>query len=100
MEPMSTSDKSPTTPTSIPTYLLIPGPATAVPPPVETLEQNLPLGKLSWENFERLCLRIVESASTIEQCYEYGTRGQNQQASILLPAIKLMETCLSISASE
>jgi hypothetical protein len=39
---------------------------------------------LTWENFERLCLRVVESESTIEQCYEFGTRGQDQHGIDLL----------------
>jgi hypothetical protein len=26
-----------------------------IAPPVETREQELPFGKLSWQNFERLC---------------------------------------------
>ncbi len=51
---------------------------------VETLAQDLPFDKLIWENFERLCLRVVESESTVEQCYEYGTRGQDQHGIDLL----------------
>lgn len=71
--------------TGIPTYLLVPQSDLSLPPPpVETLEQDLPLDKLAWENFERLCLRIVESESTIEQCFEYGTRGQDQHGIDLL----------------
>lgn len=68
----------------IPTYLLVPGPESSVQPPVETLAQDLPFDKLTWENFERLCLRVVESKSTIEQCHEYGTRGQDQHGIDLL----------------
>lgn len=35
-------------------------------------------------NFERLCLRVAESEPTIEQYYEYGTRGQDQHGIDLL----------------
>lgn len=83
---MIPSENSRATHIGIPTYLLVDGPASSVqpPPPVETLAQYLPLGELTWENFERLCLRVVESESTIEQCYEYGTRGQDQHGIDLL----------------
>jgi restriction endonuclease len=84
MDLMTARDTSQTTQVGIPTYLLVPGPDSSVPPPVETLIQDLPFNKLTWENFERLCLRIVESESTIEQCYEYGTRGQDQHGIDLL----------------
>lgn len=82
---MTSHNASRTTQVGIPTYLLVPGPDSSVPsPPVETLVQDLPFDKLTWENFERLCLRVVESESTIEQCHEYGTRGQDQHGIDLL----------------
>ena len=84
IEPMISDDASRATKVGIPTYLLVPGPDSSVPTPVETLAQDLPFDKLTWENFERLCLRVVESESTIEQCHEYGTRGQDQHGIDLL----------------
>jgi NACHT domain-containing protein len=85
MEPMISHNAARATQLGIPTYLLVPGPDSSVPvPPVETLAQELPLDQLTWENFERLCLRVVESESMIEQCYEYGTRGQDQHGIDLL----------------
>ena len=49
-----------------------------VPPPVQTLENLLPVVQLSWENFERLCLRLARESSDIEYCRLYGVRGQAQ----------------------
>jgi hypothetical protein len=50
-----------------------------VAPPVRTRAQLLPLGALSWENFERLCLRLAQRESDVEHCQLYGLRGQAQQ---------------------
>ena len=62
----------------IPTWLAQP-PNTTVPPPAVTRLQKLPLGALTWENFERLCLRLARLDSMVECCQLYGTRGQDQQ---------------------
>lgn len=47
-------------------------------PPVETLQQILPLEQLSWENFERLCARLIASESAVFECYRYGKLGEEQ----------------------
>lgn len=47
-------------------------------PPVNTRAQSLPFDKLTWENFERLIRRLVIREATIDECWMYGTRGQNQ----------------------
>jgi hypothetical protein len=66
-----------TTQPQIPTWLETP--ANAIPkPPVETRVQELPFGELQWENFERLCLRLVRLESNVEHCQLYGKRGQQQ----------------------
>jgi len=49
-----------------------------IAPPVETREQELPLGKLSWQNFERLCHRLARTDGDVERCRLYGTEGQDQ----------------------
>ena len=49
-----------------------------IAPPVETREQELPFGKLSWQNFERLCHRLARADGDIERCRLYGTQGQEQ----------------------
>lgn len=46
--------------------------------PVETRTQSLPLGELSWQNFERLVLRIVRRESQVIDCSIYGAPGQSQ----------------------
>jgi len=47
-------------------------------PPVDTHAQTLPYHELSWENFERLILRIVRREATVKECWVYGERGQKQ----------------------
>jgi restriction endonuclease len=41
--------------------------------------QELPLEQLRWEDFERLCARLVRYEADIEHCQRYGERGQKQQ---------------------
>jgi hypothetical protein len=63
----------------VPTWLETP--ATGVVPnplPVQTRIQTLPLKELTWENFERLCLRYVRTRALVVMCQLYGTRGQHQ----------------------
>jgi hypothetical protein len=49
-----------------------------VAPPVATPAQELPFGSLSWEDFERLCLRLAGRDARVEHCQLYGVRGQDQ----------------------
>jgi hypothetical protein len=49
-----------------------------LPPPVETHEQELPFGKNTWQNFERLCLRLAGTDGDVEYCRLYGTEGREQ----------------------
>lgn len=53
--------------------------ASAVAPPTVTREQVLPLGSLSWENFERLCFRLAHRGGDVEDARIYGVRGQAQE---------------------
>ncbi len=53
--------------------------APAVAPPTVTREQVLPLGSLSWENFERLCFRLAHRGGDVEDARIYGERGQAQE---------------------
>lgn len=43
-------------------------------PPIESTYSELPLQKMSWENFERLCLRMVQEIEGfgINECEFYG----------------------------
>ncbi len=47
-------------------------------PPIDTRAQTLPYGELTWENFERLIMRVIRREATIAECWVYGDRGQNQ----------------------
>jgi len=64
--------------TSIPSWLETP-PLSLIKPPVTTRLQELPLGELSWEDFERLCLRLARLEANVEHCQLYGERGQKQE---------------------
>ncbi|MGH7778484.1 MAG: hypothetical protein ACREQR_01480 [Candidatus Binataceae bacterium] len=61
----------------VPAWLETP-PASAVALPVQTTAQELPVHQLRWDDFERLCLRLVRYEADIEHCQLYGTRGQEQ----------------------
>jgi hypothetical protein len=49
-----------------------------VQPPVMPRVQVLPFNQLSWENFERLCTRLVASEGDVVDCHRYGVRGDFQ----------------------
>lgn len=59
-------------------YLYTPS-QTIVDPPIDTTIQELPLEKLSWEDFEKLCLAIVHTDFSINDCDIYGIKGQAQE---------------------
>lgn len=63
---------------TLPPYLLLPPGLTDVDPPLATTRQELPLEQLSWENFERLCLRLAQSKFAVADCEQYGMPGQDQ----------------------
>jgi len=65
--------------TPIPSYLLAHPTELPGEPPVAPQLQTLPISQLSWENFERLCLRLERVDAEIESCRMYGTRGQSQE---------------------
>lgn len=59
-------------------YLYTPS-QTIVDPPIDTKEQELPFEKLAWEDFEKLCLAIVQIDFSINECEIYGIKGQAQE---------------------
>lgn len=63
----------------VPSYLESPPDQLPSPPPVTTRMQELPFDGITWENFERLCLRIARREADIRQCFLYGERGQDQR---------------------
>lgn len=52
---------------------------TIIDPPIDATIQELPLEKLSWEDFEKLCLAIVQTDFSINDCEIYGIKGQAQE---------------------
>ena len=86
-DPLDASTWSP-----VPSWMLVPSAPPNMSPPVETRPQLLPVDRLSWEDFERLCLRLLEqdvepvhvsgSPAVVEATKpvvrQYGLRGQNQ----------------------
>jgi len=62
----------------IPTWLDCPPDGNAPSPPVETRAQGLPFNDLTWQNFERLILRLVRCEGTVLDCEIYGAPGQAQ----------------------
>ena len=54
-------------------------PPSQVPdPPVEARAQSLPFEKLHWEDFEKLCYRLVRLEANVDFCSQYGVSGQEQ----------------------
>lgn len=66
---------------SAPSKLSILSPPDAVPalPPVSARVQLLPFEALSWENFERLCHRLIALDADVEHCARYGRQGDAQE---------------------
>lgn len=63
----------------IPSYLHVPIPSLdGIPPPAETKKQDLPLEALSWESFERLCLRLSQREADVVDARPYGVQGDDQ----------------------
>lgn len=50
-----------------------------VEPPINSKIQELPLEKLAWEDFEKLCLAIIQKEFSVNDCEIYGIKGQAQQ---------------------
>lgn len=59
-------------------YLLA-SPESKIFPPSYAKISELPIEKLSWVDFERLCLRLVEEGHSIANCEIYGVSGSKQE---------------------
>jgi energy-coupling factor transporter ATP-binding protein EcfA2 len=64
---------------AVPLSLLAPPNGIPARRPTRTRAQRLPFEDLSWENFERLCLRLVATDARVERCARYGASGEAQQ---------------------
>ena len=62
-----------------PSWLLTPATGGGVSLPVQTLNQLLPLSELVWEDFERLCLRLLRTEVGAVRAALYGLPGQAQR---------------------
>ncbi len=58
-------------------YLLTPS-NSEINPPINTKKSDLPIEDLGWEDFEKLCLKLVEIDYSIDDCEIYGVKGQKQ----------------------
>lgn len=87
----------------IPPWLHEPPDGPEPAPPVETRGQMLPLGQLSWQDFERLVLRLVRREGDIVECSVYGTPGQAQGGIDILatraeqPALRVCYQCKKVA---
>lgn len=63
---------------ALPESLLAHPDPSVVPPPVETLAPLLPLSDLRWEDFERLCVALVQNLHTDANVRLYGVQGDTQ----------------------
>jgi hypothetical protein len=75
---------------SIPSWLDT-SPNSEINPPTVTKKQELPFDELSWEDFEKLCLRLARLESTVEYCQLYGVKGQDQEGIDIYARQKLEE---------
>jgi hypothetical protein len=59
---------------NIPARLLVPGTHDQVEtrPPRSRVQTALPLHQLSWENIQRLCVRLLSKRPGVLHCQEYG----------------------------
>jgi len=54
-------------------------PSSTPQPPIEKRLADLPIDQLSWQDFEKLCHRLVRSEASVEYCRLYGTQGEAQE---------------------
>lgn len=62
-----------------PTWLSIPPTGGDIPLPVQTNKQLLPLSSLGWDDFERLCFKLIRTEVGPARAAIYGVPGQAQQ---------------------
>lgn len=48
-------------------------------PPLDPEVNELPLAKIPWPEFEKLCLHLVEEVATVDSSNPFGVRGQKQE---------------------
>ena len=71
-----------------PSWLHLPPSASSVEPPVETRDQLLPVDKLSWKNFERLCLRLLEEDTEVVHMFVSDQVGEETEPQVRLYGVR------------
>ncbi len=74
-----------------PATLLGPPGAFAGSPPVRTRAQVLPFHELTWEDFEKLCVRLVRTHADVAHVQLYGEAGQKQHGIDLYARVRSTE---------
>ena len=70
---------SPHATSETPSWLLTPATGGGLPPPVQTHNQLLPLAQLGWDDFERICFRLLRAQVVgAVRATIYGVPGQAQ----------------------
>ncbi len=64
---------------AIPDHLRTPPDQVVNDRPVRSNIQELPFSRITWENFEKLCVRLVELTHDVGDCRQYGNRGEDQE---------------------
>ena len=64
---------------NIPAYLYTSPTESNIKPPVKPRLQKLPFGELDWENFEKLCVRLILLEVEVKDARQYGVRGDKQE---------------------
>jgi len=73
-----TAAKRPSRPIKNPQWLRDEPDGSAPDPPVRTQASLLPFTQLTWQDFERLCLRLSERGAKVEAAWSYGKPGYAQ----------------------
>ncbi len=84
----SDNDLATDIPNQGPTWVFTPPGPPEVSPPVVPRPQELPFGELSWENFERLCMRLASRVGEPERWQLYGEPGQSQDGIDILVRLR------------
>ena len=66
------------TPTALSNFVMMPDREPGVASPPLRTSRNLPLEQLSWEDFELLCVHLLDERCNQGTVQPYGLRGQNQ----------------------
>ena len=79
METPAASSSTPHSTSETPSWLLTPATGVGVSPPVQTHSQLLPLAQLGWDDFERICFRLLRTQAVgAVRAVIYGVPGQAQ----------------------